>query len=148
MKPIPKSLLSLLSEPWQPAAGITGSAFQAVFDETDRRRDPSFYFAYEASRSDGADMLHFAEVVALLRDKVLTADMATVANPVSGPRQTVTNEHAQHAIIDFCEATYAAWETLQRRLDQIASACPPPRPRTSKELPRATPKDPQKQVLH
>ena len=123
-KPIPKSLLSLLAEPWRPASEANGSAFQPVFDQDDRRHRPSFYFAYEASRSQSADMLHFAEVTALIRDKVLTASHAAIVKPTSGPRQTSTNEHAQHAVIDFCEAAYAAWETLQTRLDQIAQACP------------------------
>lgn len=147
-KPIPKGLLSLLAEPWQPASDATGSAFHVAFDEDDRRYDPSFYFAHEASRSQNGDMLQFAEVTALIRDKVLTASHAAIVKPLSGPRQTVTNEHAQHAVLDFCEACYAAWETLQHRLDQIAQACPPPHTQTSQRPPAALPKAPSKQVLH
>ncbi len=147
-KPIPKSLLSLLAEPWQPASEPNGSAFQAVFDHDDRRHRPSFYFAHEASRSQSVDMLHFDEVAALIRDKVLTASHAAIVTPVSGPRQSVTNEHAQHAILDFCEAASASWETLQARLEQIAQACPPPHCQASQPQPAALPKTPSKQVLH
>jgi hypothetical protein len=143
-KPIPKSLLALLIRPWQPASDANGSAFGPIFDEADRRCRPSFYFAYQASRTPDDDFLTFEDVMALIADGVLTPATAAIVTARSGERQTATNEHAQHALIDFCEAASAAWETLQHRLDQIAQACPPPH----QTAPAALPKTPQKQVLH
>ena len=123
-KPIPKSLLNLLAEPWQGGTNASGSTFECVFEDEDRARQPSFYFTYEASRSPSADMLQFSEVNALIRGGVFSPSLAAVFIAANGKRQTSTNEHAQHAIIDFCEAVYAAWHILQNRLDRAEKACP------------------------
>jgi hypothetical protein len=122
MKPIPKSLLALLARPWQPASQY--SAFESAFEDKDRQRRPSFYFGYEGSRRPDDDFLAFKDVAALIREGALPAPLAALYTASSGDRQTSTNEHAQHAVIDFCEAVYAAWETLQGRLDQAGQACP------------------------
>lgn len=76
------------------------------------------------------DVLTFADVAALIRDGVLTPATATICQPPSGERQTVTNEHAQHAMQDFCEAVFAAWNQLQDRLARAeqASRIPANRP--------------------
>jgi HAMP domain-containing protein len=121
MKTIPKSLLDLLAQEWQATSSGTGSAFESVFEEEDRRRNPSFYFASEDEQSD-IDLLRFEEVAGLLRDGVLNHVTAAVRHRPSGARYTTTNEHAQHAIYDFCEAVYAAWKQLQRRLNAIEQA--------------------------
>jgi hypothetical protein len=89
----------------------------------DRARDPSVYFASEGEPST-IDMLQFDEVAGLLRDGVLTSITAAVRRRPSGARYTATNEHAQHAIYDFCEAVYAAWQELQQRLALIEQANP------------------------
>lgn len=125
-RPIPKSLLDLLKKPWQPVSKAAGSAFQANFEpELERRRRPSFYFGYEGSRRPDDDFLTFEEIAALIQGGVLRTPLAALYTArSSGERQTSTNEHAQHAVIDFCEAVYAAWGTLQARLDQAATACP------------------------
>lgn len=124
MKPIPKSLLNLLADVWKPATEANGRAFDQVFEQQDRRRDPSFYFNYEGSRKGFDAYLSFKESAALIRDGVFCPPLAALYTATSGERQTSTNEHAQHAVIDFCEEVYAAWQTLQNRLDQVAQACP------------------------
>jgi hypothetical protein len=94
-----------------------------IFAEIDRARDPSFYFASEGEPS-AIDTLRFEEVTELLRDGVLSPATAAVRRRPSGARYTATNEHAQHAIYDFCEAVYAAWDQLQQRLKAIEQAPP------------------------
>lgn len=112
MKTILKSLIDLLAQEWQATSPGTGSAFESVFEEEYRRRNPSFYFASEDEQSD-IDLLRFEEVAGLLRDGVLNHVTAAVRRRPSGAHYTTTNEHAQHAIYDFCEAVYAAWKQLQ-----------------------------------
>jgi hypothetical protein len=112
---IPKSLLSMLAQKWHLANPEEGGAFEFVFADEDRARDPSFYFAREGEPS-AACMLQFEEVIALLRDGVLNSTTAAVRCSPSGTRYTATNEHAQHAIFDFCQDVYASWDQLQQRL--------------------------------
>jgi hypothetical protein len=123
MKAIPKSLLDMLAQEWSGADPEEGSAFESVYAYEDRARDPSFYFASEGEPSASA-MLRFDEVTGLLRDGVLTSVTAEVRCRPSGTRYTATNEHAQHAIFDFCQAVYAAWDQLQQRLALIERANP------------------------
>src|SRR5947209_5767195 len=115
MKTIPKSLLGMLAQKWHPADPEEGEggAFESIFAEEDRARDPSFYISREGEPSASA-MLQFDEVIGLLRDGVLTSTTAAVRHYPSGARYTATNEHAQHAIYDFCQAVYAAWDQLQQ----------------------------------
>ena len=125
MKTIPKSLLGMLAQKWHPADPEEGEggAFESIFAEEDRARDPSFYISREGEPSASA-MLQFDEVIGLLRDGVLTSTTAAVRHYPSGARYTATNEHAQHAIYDFCQAVYAAWDQLQQRLALIERANP------------------------
>jgi hypothetical protein len=117
MKTIPKTLLDLLTQQWRPADPEKGEdgAFESIFADKNRARDPSFYFAREGEPST-IDMLQFDEVIGLLRDGVLNPAIAAIRHSPSGARYTATNEHAQHAVYDFCEAVYAAWQKLQQRL--------------------------------
>ena len=117
MKAVPKSLLDLLAQEWKPAIP-NQSIFEIIFAERERAHDPSFYFASEGEPS-AVDMLRFDEVTGLLRDGVLNPATAAVRRRPSGTRYTSTNEHAQHAVYDFCEAVYAAWQELQQRLTLI-----------------------------
>jgi hypothetical protein len=119
MKTIPKSLLNLLAQQWKPATESDEGAFEAIFAE--RGREPSFYFASEGD-PPAIDMLRFNEVVALLRDGVLTDVTGAVRRRPSGNQYTAANEHAQHAIYDFCETVYAAWGQLQHRLTTAEQA--------------------------
>jgi hypothetical protein len=116
MKAIPKSLLDLLALEWKPA---TQGAFESIFAE--RGHEPSFYFASEGE-PPAIDMLCFNEVTALIGDGVLTDVTGAVRRRPSGHRYTATNEHAQHAIYDFCETVYAAWSQLQQRLTTAEQA--------------------------
>jgi hypothetical protein len=103
VKAIPKSLLDLLAQEWKPAtkSAFSEGAFDGIFAE--RGREPSFYFVHEGGQP-GIDMLRFTEVVALIGDGVLNPVTGAVRRLDSGARYTATNEHAQHAIYDFCEA--------------------------------------------
>jgi hypothetical protein len=126
MKTIPRSLLDMLAQEWSPAdpeIEESGGAFGSIFADRDRARDPSFYFASEGE-SEASSMLQFDEVAGLLRDGVLTSAAAAVRYRPSGARYAVTNEHAQHAIYDFCQAVYAGWDQLQQRLALIERASP------------------------
>lgn len=118
--PIPKSILHLLSEPWRVEGEY--SHFDAVFAKEKRRIDPSYYVIHVGTKVE-TDMDTFShdDAMALAADDAFGTNARTRE---SG--NVVINEHAQHALVDFCSDVYAAWKKYQDRLQQIEAACPFP----------------------
>jgi hypothetical protein len=142
-RPIPDSVLKLLRHRWK-VAEPDYSAFQSVFDPPfepfgddpeaeqrdrhaalvrNRRLDPSCYYTpIDGPRSIEAIagfIFTHPEAVALICDAVF----GTAAED-EGSR-IVINEHAQHALEDFCQEVYGAWAKYLDRLARIERACPP-----------------------
>ena len=122
-KTIPNSVLDVLKNEWQ-AADPAYSAFDQVFnDKTDkqsRKAHPSYYYIREGKEVEtNLDVLSHAEALKLVNDGAF-ASLAKVQDDKS----VTINEHAQHAMIDFCSEVYSAWHRYQRRLVQIQAACP------------------------
>jgi hypothetical protein len=140
METIPRTLLRMLAQKWKPADPDKreGAAFEHIFAMDDRAADPSFYFAREDS-PPLLDMLRFAEVAGLLRDRLLTPTTATIQTNHSGQRIASTNEHAAHAVYDFCQEVYAAFH-LQERLAKVEQQTTRTRPSEPPYRPREAPR--------
>jgi hypothetical protein len=121
-KPIPASVLSVLKHEWQPA-DPNYSSFDGQFNEDDkgRKSEPSYYHISPGKKVEtDFDVFSHAEASKLAEEGVF-ARLAKVQN-----NGTVTiNEHAQHALSDFCSEVYSAWKKYQHRLAKVEKACPP-----------------------
>lgn len=106
--PIPKSVLALLAERWK--TDYTTSFESVFYSYPVRRVDPSFYFFREESPDQDVNGLTQSEVEKLVSDGVFGGE----AIPNSG--FIAVNEHAQHALLDFCQEVYSGWDKYQRRL--------------------------------
>lgn len=127
VKPIPASVLAILQNRWK-EADPSHSAFDAAFNDADarerreRRSDPSHYLIPPDRPFDAAvDALTRAEAVSLVRGGVFGPLAKVCDNGV-----VAINEHAQHALVDFCSEVYAAWDKYERRIAEVRAACPPP----------------------
>lgn len=102
-RPIPKSVFAVLDKTWRDAD--TGyRAFDPIFNERGRARDPSYYFsAWSTGFSD-------AELARMAKEGVFKGAMHGY------------NEHAIHAMHDFCNDVYQAWGVCQERLARAAKA--------------------------
>lgn len=97
------------------------AAFDSVFygsghDEAYRSRrqsDPSFYYYRVGAvvEDPARQSMSHKEAAALLRDRVYGSAAADVRDCIA------VNEHAQHALEDFCRSTYGAWVTYIKCLD-------------------------------
>lgn len=106
-KAIPASVLALLKHQWK-EADPRYSAFDSVFtDANDRTRqsDPSYYHIRpgEEIEHDG-DVFTHVEATELVKEGVFSC-LAKVQQ--DGGSVTI-NEHAQHALTDFCSEVYSA----------------------------------------
>ena len=121
---IPSSVLDLLRERWKEAEpGYSG--FEAVFvskpGDDDRKRYPSYYHIAAGQKIENDfDRFSHAEALALLSDGAF-GSMAKTYNPA---KDVSINEHAAHAMQDFLQETYSAWNKYRRRLEEIEQACP------------------------
>jgi len=83
----------------------------------DRWLDPSYYMCRPDTDRRGGMMegsLTFAEATALYRDGLLNDTNSRVTEG-----HAAVNEHAWHAIMDFCGATYKAHNLLHERLASL-----------------------------
>jgi hypothetical protein len=138
---IPPSVLALLRHRWRTnddGYSAFDSVFHGVHDHGDersidaaaeakrqehqrqRQMDPSYYNF--AAYMDGVDPDHpfaSAEAIALMRDAVFER----VAEDW-GDGRVMINEHAVHAMQDFCSAVYTEWVKCLDRIAQARQACP------------------------
>ncbi len=114
---IPASVLALLKHQWVKPDGY--SAHAAVFERyPDRRSRPAYYVYRKGTDFNGWGNVTHAEAVWLVRDNVFPGLMLDDGRGIS------VNEHAQHALDDFCRDVYGAWAKFQARLLEIQIACP------------------------
>lgn len=107
---IPDGVAKLLRHPWSSADGR--SAFEVVREiAKERWRDPSFYF----SRKDHgpANALDYEDMAGLVAVPELSGLVGDRGD------HCVMNEHAEHALSDFCSAVYDEWEKCRSRLAEI-----------------------------
>src|SRR5271165_3329564 len=113
-KPIPISVLEVLKHEWR-AADQAYSSFDGVFNDKDdrgRRTNPSYYHIGVGKKVEtNFDVFSHAEASNLVKDGAF-ASLAKVQDDKS----VTINEHAQHAMTDFCSEVYSAWQKYQRRL--------------------------------
>ncbi len=110
---IPGSLLALLRDYWNPAQD--GFSHFEVNHTDDRRTDASGY-VYRRGTDANPDLgptFSSQEAAALAKEDLFERFFETDGET------HVLNEHAQHAIQDFLEETYAAWAKCQERLNRI-----------------------------
>lgn len=121
MSAIPPCVLGLLRSMWA-GADPDYSAFDSVFRDGDRQRllDPSYYYMRPVrSLNPGLSVWSHAEAAELIKGGAFGALAEVRADGI-----TVINEHAQHALVDFCEEVYASWEKYQRRIAEAEKRCP------------------------
>jgi hypothetical protein len=123
-KPIPASVLDLLRHRWVTPDGYC--AFDSVFhgeaDEGSRLQrqiDPAYYHYGPGGGAQLFGDMTFAEAQALHREHVFGEFSGNRNGHIS------VNEHAQHALQDFCREVYAAWKTYQDRIDVLRGTCMP-----------------------
>jgi hypothetical protein len=124
---IPKSVLALLRHHWKDDEPDY-SAFESIFfgeaDEGSQYRrqrqiDPSYYFISQRSDAPGIADVTYAEAAALHREQAWGGFSRSTEGHVT------VNEHAMHALHDFCRAVYVAWRTYQERLAMLDRVCMP-----------------------
>lgn len=111
-QPIPAAVLDLLKARWKPDS----TRFENVWEDERRRSDPSFYIYYDRPHADGIQTFTPSEIRQLVQANVL--DRLVKQNATS----MAVNEHAEHALSDFCGEVYAAWAKFQDRLEAISTA--------------------------
>lgn len=105
---IPKGVRELLRHKWR----MPGNA--SIFDDNAhgaRLADPSYYFARPGG--DPPHALDYEDVQGLIAEPMFEG-LARQGNGV-----TSMNEHAEHALIEFCEAVYEAWVKCEKRLESL-----------------------------
>lgn len=122
-KAIPASIFAILKVRWK-EADPNYSSFDANFNgdsNRERRIDPSYYHLRPGKKIDlpDFDVLTHAEAMELVREGAF----GSLAKVREGGAVAI-NEHAQHALTDFCSEVYSAWGKYQRRLDEAERACP------------------------
>jgi hypothetical protein len=115
---IPDSVLNLLRKRWRLPEGY--SAFDIFNDpqQPDRQRDPSFYFIRTGQNVADLDFDVFshAEAAAMINDEAFGHTAAQTSEWVA------LNEHAQHAMQDFCSEVYEAWAKFEERIRLVQAA--------------------------
>ena len=117
---IPEAVLGLLRHQW--LEPDRDSAFEFVFRrDPGRQRRPSYYFIRKGSAADpDGPGFSYEEALALISEGAF--------GRVAQDRDTdvCINEHAAHALNDFCRDVYGAWATYRKRLADAERACPYP----------------------
>lgn len=118
---VPASVRALLAHKWkfpQPPFSHFRSQFCEGATERDlreRRMRPSYDILHDADADARANgVCNIAEARALIADGVLDG----LARDHG--KQVTVNEHAVHALSDFCQTVQDAWELCQRRLQEAA----------------------------
>jgi hypothetical protein len=112
---IPPAILKMLGEnEWIPTEGH--SLFEQVWGDgaddyhRERQRDPAFYYFLKRDLADDNNGVSGKEVEAL-------SSLALFKGLIDAqPEHFAFNEHAQHALTDFCSEVYDAYRKLQARL--------------------------------
>jgi hypothetical protein len=110
VKTIPKSVLKMLEQQWKPTEG------HSAFDTSMQRRptDPSYYHV----RNDVE-----VSMVSLTYDEAKKLDaegaLGDFVKDHGNGKSVAVNEHAVHALMDFCSEVYDAWNKYQDRLRRI-----------------------------
>lgn len=111
MSPIPKSIINLLGQEWRPANGY--SAFESNF-EGKRKSNPSYYTLNPGKEvTSDMDTFSYKEAAAMSKDDLISKFISNKDGVLW------MNEHASHAVQDFCSEVYDAWRKCQDRLRQI-----------------------------
>jgi hypothetical protein len=121
IKTIPQVVLDLLKTPWVGSKGY--SAFESHFREDDRSTDPSYYI-FHSDRPD--ERAFFGEGLSWREAKALVDAQVFGQLAVIHPRSIAVNEHVEHALKDFCNEVYDAWNRYQERLTEAERICPVP----------------------
>ena len=121
---IPGSVLELLRQKLKeadPKYSPFESIFSNWFEEDDRKTYPSYY-SIPAGKKVEWDFENFSHAEALaLIDSGAFGNVAMAYGPT---KHVSINEHAAHAMQDFLQETYSAWNKYRRRLEEIEQACP------------------------
>lgn len=122
-KTIPDSVLNLLKHRWREADSDYAS-FDALFNDPidpERRTDPSYYHIRPGKEIEtDFDTISHAEAMQLVNEGVF----GTLAKVYEDDTVTI-NEHAQHALVDFCAEVYSAWVKYQQRISEVRKVSPP-----------------------
>ena len=118
---IPPAILKMLGDnEWRPTDGH--SLFDQVWgDEANghhrgRQRDPSFYYFLKRDLAENNNGVSGREVEAL-------SCLAVFKGLIDAqPEHFAFNEHAQHALTDFCSEVYDAYRKLQERLQMAGKS--------------------------
>lgn len=104
----------MLEQQWRTPDGYY--SFEAVWSNgNDRQRYPSFYHYYNRSMDEDNNGLRGKEVEQL-------ADLPQFAGLIFHNSNGLgINEHAQHALVEFCEKVYELYGELQTRLELVRS---------------------------
>jgi hypothetical protein len=114
--PIPSSVLELLKYRWKLLGGY--SAFERVFkgpDDADRKTRPSYYtFRRGKEIETNLSALSHKEAKSLLEEGVF-GELAIMRENEA----IAINEHAQHALTDFCSEVCASWAKYLSRIEEV-----------------------------
>jgi len=125
---IPPAILKMLADnQWRPTEGY--SAFDSVWNTDpdfpelaehtkERQRDPSFYHFRRDNLAEDNNGVSGKEVEALSALDMFEGLIGAYPDGFS------FNEHAQHALADFCCEVYDAYRKLKERL-QMGRSLPP-----------------------
>jgi hypothetical protein len=110
VKTIPKSVLKMLEQQWKPTDGYS------AFDMSTKRRptDPSYYIIRNDVEPSSVSFT-YDEVKKLDAEGALGGFVKDHGNGKS----FAVNEHAVHAMQDFCSEVYDAWNKYQARIRSI-----------------------------
>jgi hypothetical protein len=114
-KEIPTSVLRLLKHQWKP--GDSDSSFDSVFNDAQdkkRRKRPSYYHIRQGRKIENEfDVFTYEEACQLVRE----GSFGPLA--VLRDENVTINEHAQHAMADFCSEVYSAWAKYKHRISEV-----------------------------
>jgi hypothetical protein len=91
-------------------------AFIKIFEDRGRVRDPSIYIFRSGDPSTLG--VTYEAAVRLHHEGVFGEHSSEEGDAV------FVNEHALHALQDFCADVYDAWRTFETRLEAVSRHCP------------------------
>ena len=123
-EPIPESVQVLLRNTWKHPDSLGFSVFRSNFEgkeNAERRRDPSYYHIRLAEPDEpGIASISGKEALDLHAERVYGALSTSQNTTVS------VNEHAHHALLEFCEQVSKAWSDYRDRVAAVEAAGPIP----------------------
>jgi len=106
---IPAPILEMLKEQWRQSDD--SSAFDYPFEK--RPADPSFYAYRREDLKQDNNGVRTEEVAELAKLPFFEGLIQQTPNGFT------FNEHAQHALMDFCSEVYFAWAKFNQRLERV-----------------------------